>query len=353
MHFIHLRGLLDGIFRDEPGLGVPIEGVEFIHRHHTDVYRVRAGGATYIAHVTPESREYLRRVRDNLLRVAPLQEQHIPRVVAWREAPAAAPAGREWAALLCTEIPGEELSRRSYSTAAWTDLSRLLRRIHGLPGRPDAGSADGRRIYEANAFPAFADTMLLRLRLLPLRQERVRRHLTAMAQYVTANASSFDIPLRLIHGDVNRSNVVIQDGQAGLLDWAELGVGDYAFDLAMLKYAMDSVAPQISTGLLQRQACEYREQFQDETLELRLRFFLALPGLSGAFFYASQPALFTAARAWRVRMCYLHSEAQWQAPLRLEGPPAGAPAVHTEHWALNIPKPLRGVFFVLAPKRVP
>ena len=172
-----------------------------------------------------------------------------------------------------------------------------------------------------------------------------------MANYVTEHSADFRVPPRLIHGDLNRSNVLVQGGRIGLIDWYDLGAGDYAFDLAMLKFMMDSVAPRLSSELLRRQVRDYSQRFDDPSLEMRMRFFLALPGLVHAFWYASRSSLFPAARAWRVRTCYLHSESQWRSPLRLH-PAGGAPAVPTEHWALRFPQPVRGMFYLLAPKRL-
>jgi aminoglycoside phosphotransferase (APT) family kinase protein len=182
--------------------------------------------------------------------------------------------------------------------------------------------------------------------------ERVRAHLDAMNEYLTSHRTSFAIPARLIHGDISRDNIRFHGGQGGIIDWADLGVGDYAYDLAKLKFALDSVVPRQSADLIRELARGYRKRFGDDTLELRLRFFLALPGLVSAFWYTNESALFEAARVWRVRTCYLHSEAQWHTPLRLDGTHFAASVIRTEHWALRIPQPARGLFYLLAPKRV-
>ncbi len=352
MRVLDVRLLLDTIFHEELGLHAGVDALEFIHRHHADVYRLRAGGVSYIAHVTPDGMDYLRHTRDNLQRLSPLHDDRIPRVVAWRDGTTDGVPGREWAVLVSSEISGEELSPRSFTPQVWASLCDLLQRVHALPADAEPCAAACRPVHEPAAFRAFAETLLLRLRDLPIRPERVRRHLEAMARYVTDQADGFRIPPRLIHGDLNRSNVRVDGDRAGVVDWSDLAAGDYAYDLAMLKFMMDSVAPRLSTGALRRQCRDYRLRWRDDTLELRMRFFLALPGLFSAFFYASQPALFPAARAWRVRACYLHSESQWQAPLRLDGDHAGAPATRTEHWAVRLPQPLRGVFYLVAPKRV-
>jgi hypothetical protein len=349
---LNIRPLLDDVFREEAALPGRVEQVKFIHQHHTYVYLVHAGGDTYIAHATPGTSEYLSRVRDNLQRRQALQDDRIPRVLAWRHGGPDLPLDQRWALLVCNYLPGTELSPRTFTPQVWRDLCNLLFRVHVLPANGETQRGVTRRVDDPSAFPAFAEMLVLQLAGLPLRIERVRRHLDAMADYVHAHGQAFQIAPRLIHGDLNRSNVVIENERAAVIDWSELGTGDYAYDLAMLKFAMDSVAPRVSSELLLGLARHYRADFGDETLELRLRFFLALPGLFHAFYYASQTALFKAARAWRVRTCYLHSEAQWASPLQLDGAPVGAPAVRTEHWVSQIPPPLRGLYYVVAPKRV-
>jgi aminoglycoside phosphotransferase (APT) family kinase protein len=294
----------------------------------------------------------LGRIEHNLRRLEPLEDDRIPRVLAFRDSARYAAADQRWAALVMSDIRGEELSPRSFNLAAWSNLCGLVRRVHALPAQREEASQVSRRIDEAEAFPDFAETFVLHLSGLPLGLERVRLHLQAMSEYVSNYRSSFSVPMRLIHGDINRENIRVHGAQAGVIDWSDLGGGDYAYDLAMLKFALDSVAPKRSAHLIRELARDYRQNFQDDTLELRLRFFLALPGLVSAFWYTNESALFPAARAWRVRTCYLHSESQWQTPLCLDGTDASAPVIQTEHWALRIPQPARGLFYLLAPKRV-
>jgi aminoglycoside phosphotransferase (APT) family kinase protein len=303
-----------------------------------------------MVHVTPNSREQLLHLRDNLRFLEALDEDRIPRVAAWRDSGPRG-LGQEWAMMVCREIPGAELAPRTFSPGLWADLSRLLLRVHSLSADAE-GIPAGPRIDHAAAFADFAECLLLRLEDLPLKPRRVREHLAAMADYVSAHAERFAVTSRAIHGELNRANLLADGDRAGIIDWMEMAGGDYLYDLATLKFAMDSVAPRLSAELLREQAHTYRARFADETLELRMRFFLALPGLVHAFEYAGQTALFPAARAWRVRTCYLHSEAQWRSPLRLDLASAGAPAVRTAHWPDEMPAQVRGLYYLVAPKRV-
>lgn len=349
---LNIRSIIDDIFREESSLPSRVDSVEFVSRHHTTVYRVRAAGATYVVHATPHTSEDLGRIRSNLRLLEALSDDRIPRVLAFRNAGEEAPLTERWALLVMTHIPGDELSSRSFGLRAWSSLCDLMMRVHALPAGTSHKQATNNRVDDAAAFADFAETLLVHLRDLPLRVERVRAHLSALSDYLTRNASSFSICSRLIHGDINRENIRVDGERAGVIDWSDLGAGDYAYDLATLKFALDSVVPRSSTSLIGELARSYRNRFDDDTIELRLRFFLALPGLVSAFWYANESALFREARAWRVRTCYLHSEAQWKTPLRLDGAQLDSPVIRTEHWALRIPQPARGLFYLLAPKRV-
>jgi aminoglycoside phosphotransferase (APT) family kinase protein len=348
---LNVDPLIRTIFREEAGLPAEIDRLEFVQRHHTDVYRVRTAAGEYIAQVAPDGTEYLRRLCHNLRQLESLDDRRIPWVHAFRESIVAPQSESGWSLLITKALEGTELSPSTHSREAWVDLCDVLHRVHGLSATPQSTSDFNFPVHSVGAFSGFAETLLLHLGGLPLDGGRVRGHLDEMAVYVAEHADGFRVPGRLIHGDLNRSNVLVQNGRIGLIDWFDLGAGDYAFDLAMLKFMMDSVAPRLSSGLLREQVEDYSRRFDDQTLEMRMRFFLALPGLVHALWYASRSSLFPAARAWRVRTCYLHSETQWRSPLRLN-PAGGAPAVRTEHWALRFPQPVRGMFYLLAPKRL-
>jgi Ser/Thr protein kinase RdoA (MazF antagonist) len=343
---LNIRSVIEEICTTEAAVGGPVEHIQFLGHSHSDVYRVMTGGRTFIAHVSPNGIEYLKRLRTNLQIVAVLQDDRIPREVAWRKSNAA------WAVLMCPEIPGDELNRSNATEAALKSLGDLMLRLHSVedPGQPHNDLAG--RVNEPSAFAAFSETFVRRLVDLPIRADRVRGHLEAMSGYLTAHASEFLVPTRLVHGDLHRSNIVSTGTTVGLLDWGDLTAGDYAFDLAALKFVLDAVAPRKSAEFIRGLARNYRDRFNDASLEIRMRFFLALAGLVRAFNNADDVASFQPGRAWRVRACYLHSETQWRQPLRLDGEDVGAPATRTEDWAVDMRQPLRGLFYLVAPRRV-
>jgi aminoglycoside phosphotransferase (APT) family kinase protein len=351
MKFLDFQSVLSEMFTEELAVYGEIRRVEFLHRNHTDIYRVRAGGGNLIAHAASDGKGYLKRLRANLDQLASLEDGRIPRFLAWRAATGAVPT-RDWAVLVYEEIPGENVNPRNFSSEAWNSLAECLARVHGLEADAEPSSGPVFSGHDPANFAAFARTLVLRVRDLPLGHQRVRAHLDRMAEFLNNHQAKFKVPARLIHGDLDRRNVVVKGPKVGILDWADLGAGDYAFDLGMLKFMLDSVRPGAGAGLIRDQARRYRERFQDDDLELRLTFYLALAGLVHAFQACDDTDSFKPARAWRVRTSYLHSEGQWRSPLKLDGAATGAPAVRTEQWALDIEQPLRGLVYLLAPKRV-
>lgn len=351
MQFLDFKSVLTDMFAEELARFGPVQGVDLIHHGHTDVYRIRGKRENLIAHASSDGKGYLKRVRANLELLAPLEDPRIPATLAWRSS-AAAPGHREWAVLVYQEKPGESLSRRNFQPAVWRGIADCLSRLHAMEG--DQLSVPGPVFhgYDAAHFDAFARTLLLRIGDLPIGPKRVEAHLDQMRDYLGTNGTGFAVGSGLIHGDIDRKNILVSSTQVSLIDWADLGTGDYAFDLGMLKFMLDSVAPNSSSNCIREQARSYRSRFGDDTLELRLRFFLALAGLIHAFQACDDTGSFRPARAWRVRTSYLHSEAQWRSPLKLDGQMTGAPAVRTEQWALDIDQPVRGLYYLLAPKRV-
>ena len=346
MRVLNIAAIIDEICGTEAAVGGPVQRVDFLGRSQADVYRVVAAGRNFIVHATPDGTEYLKRLRANLDTVAVLDDSRIPREVAWRKSNGA------WAVLMYPEIPGEELNASNATDWVLDSLGDLLLGLHTVedPAQPRNGLAG--RVNEPSAFAAFGEMLIHRLSDLPIQTDRVRRHLDVMSAYLGEHASEFRIQTRLIHGDLHRSNIVSTGNSVGLLDWGDLTAGDYAFDLATMKFVLDAVAPRESTAFIRARARDYRERFHDGTLEIRMRFFLALAGLVRAFNCADDRSAFGPGRAWRVRTCYLHSESQWRRPLKLDGGEAGAPSVRTEDWALDMRQPMRGLFYLVAPRRV-
>jgi aminoglycoside phosphotransferase (APT) family kinase protein len=325
-----------------------VNELHLIQRGECDVYRARTGPHRLVLHVGAEA--VVRLLHYNLLRLEEIDGGGLPRAIGWAAPRTGSSQGN--AVLVTTMLAGVELTARTFSPAAWNDLCSVLLRMHGLPAEVDRPFRR-RPIHDALSFPRLAAELeeAVRTHHLPIPLDRLRGHLDRIAEFTQIHSAVFKVPTRLIHTDLSRSNVLIDGPKAGIVDWLDLGPGDYAYDLASLKFAMDSVRPRDSATLLQERARLYRVAFDDSTLELRMRFFLALVGLVRAHSYALHMRPFPPGRAWRVRTCFVHSEAQWRSPLRLDGIDAGAPAVPTDHQSLPPTPPLRALFYMASNRR--
>jgi aminoglycoside phosphotransferase (APT) family kinase protein len=350
MSLLRIRALLESTFAEEPALPTRVEGVQFLQRGLVDTYLVQAGGEPFVAQLATDGMGALLRLRRNLELLSALAGPQVPSLLAWREG---AYDERRWALLVSTHVPGQELSPSTFNRPTWESLCALLEEVHRVRTLPVASSTGEAVLVDlSSGAPALAEVgEQLRLHLpeagWPVSKADVYRQLDEMANFVDRHSVAFDVPPRLVHGDLSRSNIRVSGSDAGLVDWADAEFGDYGWDLGALKFALDSVAPRASPQLLQELGRRYRRHFGDESLEIRLRLYLALPGLVHGLAYAKQAVTFGATRAMRVRACLKHSQAQWRTPLKLDGVTPGAPAAATDHSWFRLPPGMRRAGSVL------
>ena len=335
MRALRVRLLLESVFSDASELPSPITGIELIQSWHVDTYRVQAGGQTFVAQLTLYDAPGLARSFRNMLQVLELGGHAVPQPLAWRESdPEESP---RWALLVTSFIRGEELSARTFSGPAWQNLCSLMLRLHGSTQRPqeenlEASESAVADLRDANGFDELSEQLQRQLAGpgQRIRAEWLDQQLHEMSHFVDQRAEAFSNRKSLIHGDLVRSNFRVSGAKVALVDWADSGWGDPAYDLATVKFALDSVVPRESSGLIQELARQYRDRLGDETIEARLQFYMPLRGLTVALAYSTRAATFPIMRDMRVRACLLHSRAQWRRPLRLEGDP-GLPPLMTDH----------------------
>jgi aminoglycoside phosphotransferase (APT) family kinase protein len=338
MTLLNVQSLLEATFADEPGLAAKVQDVRFLQRGLFDTYLVEAADGRFVAQISRDGLGSLIRLKRNLGTLRSLDRPHqLPALLAWRQGDD--PELEPWAVAISSYIPGDELSPSTLNRKSWTSLCGLLEAVHRLPAKDH----QGRRLARASDGPGALSDVAVELERQvpkmgwPVSALDVRPHLREIDRFVDRHGPAFEIAPCFIHGDLSRANIRISNGAAGLVDWADGGYGDYAYDLGCLKFALDSVAPRASPKLIQELARHYRQSFDDQSLELRLAFYLAFTGLAQALAYALAPATFNVTRAMRVRACLLHSIAQWRSPLRLDGPRPGAPASITDHSWLRLP----------------
>lgn len=332
MSLQNIHSLLEATFAEEPGLPAKVRDIRFVQRGLFDTYAVETADERFVAQISRDGMGSLVRLKRNLGTLRRLDRPHqLPALLAWRQGDDL--ELEPWAVAITSYIPGDELGPRSLNRKAWTSLCELLEAVHRLPAEDHRGRRLARASDGPAAFVDVARELELQVPKLgwPVSAIRIGPVLREIESFLDRHFPAFEITPCFIHSDLTRANILISSCVTGLVDWADGGSGDYAYDLGCLKFALDSVAPRASPKLIQELARRYRQSFDDASLELRLTFYLAFTGLAQALAYALAPATFNITRAMRVRACLLHSIAQWRSPLRLDGPRPGAPASVTDH----------------------
>lgn len=339
MQFVDVRRLLDEIVDDELRLVGSPRAFRFVRLDRTEVYRLQVGSRSYVAHVSSGSKTYLKQLRENLDRLSDLNDPRIPRVLAWRSSNGGVLPAYEWAVLVHDDFEGRPLSAANLSGSVWSGLADLLQRLYELDGDPVRSTAPVFSYDNISGFGEFGRALLLRIAHLPLQVEGVAAQLEQMDAYVRKNVSSFRIQPRLIHGDLDRSNIIVGAKGLGVLGWGAMRTGDYAFDLALLRFVLDSVAPKAAHGLLAGLAKRYRYTFADHSLESRLQFYLPLAGLVRAYEAAGETGVEPEQRARFVWYRCRYAESQWRRRLSAETHRVLTPAADASRWMTRVLEP--------------
>ena len=161
-----------------------------------------------------------------LARIAP----HLPVSVPVPLALGAPWEGYPWSWTVVPWLSGEDAHASSPAdmTQLALDLARVVSDLHGVDandGPPADAPRAGRGVHLSN-------------RDVPMRaaMEQMRGKLdldaVAAAWAAALDAPEWDGPPVWIHGDLQPTNLLVQDGQlTGVIDWGGLGVGDPAADL--------------------------------------------------------------------------------------------------------------------------
>jgi thiamine kinase-like enzyme len=90
----------------------------------------------------------------------------------------------------------------------------------------------------------------------------------------------------VIHGDLWWDNILVSDGRIKIVDWLELNERDYCCDLAQLKLgALDELLDaRESQYYFGRILNAYEEEFEDDSIRERMRYYLPLMYLEESFY---------------------------------------------------------------------
>jgi len=172
------------------------------------------------------------------------------------------------------------LNKEVFNEQVFEELVNVLKRLHGsrVNSRPDVDEIE--RIDNCRK---------LILQFLKedeiISQERFSNHLDALRDYYLEKKEIFN-QKTMIHGDLWWDNILVDNGRIKIIDWLESSEQDYCRDLAQLKIGTLNEVLDIneSQRFFEKILNAYKEEFEDETIFERVRYYLPLLYLEEAFY---------------------------------------------------------------------
>jgi thiamine kinase-like enzyme len=117
-------------------------------------------------------------------------------------------------------------------------------------------------------------------------EERVSKHLDALTTFYVTKKDTFQSSKTMIHGDLWWDNILVHGNDVTIVDWLEASEQDYCRDLAQIKIGIldEILDSHRSQQFLEKMLELYNEQFDDESIYDRIRFYLPLLFLEESFY---------------------------------------------------------------------
>jgi len=183
--------------------------------------------------------------------------------------------------LVMERANGALLNRDVFNQQVFEKLVKLLKRLHNTE------TEGGQRIRERERLVCCRREITRFLKadeVIP--EERVSEHLNALERYYRQKRDIFKDERTLIHGDLWWDNIIVDNQKITIVDWVESGEQDYCRDLAQLKIGTfdEILDAQKSKHFFDRVLEAYVEEFEDEFLYDRMRYYLPMMYLEESFY---------------------------------------------------------------------
>jgi thiamine kinase-like enzyme len=184
--------------------------------------------------------------------------------------------------LVMERILGVPFSKDVFNEQAFEELIKVLKRLHLTR------TNDKREIDEIKRIDNCKKVILhfLKEDIELISQERITKHLDTLKKYYNDKKEKFRIKKTMIHGDLWWDNILVNNRKIKIIDWLESSEQDYCRDLAQLKIGtLDEVLDNNeSQYFFQKILNVYKEEFSDETIFERIRFYVPLMYLEESFY---------------------------------------------------------------------
>ena len=172
-------------------------------------------------------------------------------------------------------------SKDNFNRQVFEELIHVLQRLH------NSGRTKNRVVYELERLHKCRRviTSYVKDNVL-ITEERVSKHIDALKQFYVRNKDIFRCRKTMIHGDLWWDNILVNGKEVTIVDWLEASKRDYCRDLAQVKIGvLDEIldSPR-SQQFFEKMLELYKEQFDDDTIHDRIRFYLPLMFLEESFY---------------------------------------------------------------------
>jgi len=183
--------------------------------------------------------------------------------------------------LVMEKAMGVPLNRKVFNERSFEELINVLKRLHRT------GADNSREIDEIKRIQKCRKTILQFLEEDEIiTTERASNHLDALRNYYLRKKEIFNLGRTLTHGDLWWDNILVDDGKVTIVDWLESSEQDYCRDLAQLKIGTLDEVLDGNRGqyFFERILDTYEEEFQDETISERMRYYVPMMYLEESFY---------------------------------------------------------------------
>jgi thiamine kinase-like enzyme len=183
--------------------------------------------------------------------------------------------------LVMEKCEGEPLSKDNFSPQIYEKLIRILLKLHKT--EPDS-LGEMKEIERIEKCREVMNRFLQVNHVIPM--PKVNRLLDELKKYFLEKRDIFEIRNTLIHGDLWWDNILVNGNDITIIDWLEASRRDYCRDLSQLKLGtLDEILDERQSDIYFNKIIRaYGEEFNDNTVDLRLRYYLPMMYLEESFY---------------------------------------------------------------------
>ena len=184
--------------------------------------------------------------------------------------------------LVMERVVGVHLSKEIFNDRVFEKLMCVLKRLHKPVTNSSSENTELKRLDNCRRL-----IMNFLKEKQSIDQLEASKHLDALKNYYSTKKNIFRTPKKvMIHGDLWWDNILVNNGEIKIVDWMESSEHDYCRDLAQFKIGvLDELVDVNQTKYYLEEILDsYKEEFQDESIYERMKFYTPLMYLEESFY---------------------------------------------------------------------